>query len=205
MAHKKSQNKAAKKPAKVRKYDNSSRAAKSEKTETNIIEALVALLVERRGGDVAMEEVAQKTGISQRTIFRFFKDKETLHKAMDDYLLSYLAASGEQLQTLNFVGFGKNAFLLFDRYEALTMAYVLSPFGKEARALFRKKLNQAMIAKIAAERGLELTPMRLRRLALVTSLINAKIWYDIKADYGFSGEDMGEAIEWALNALLEKV
>lgn len=190
---------------KKRIYNNASRAAKSEQTEKNIIEALVALLVDRRGGEVSMQEIAEKTGITQRTIFRFFKDKQTLHQAVDKYLFRYLEASAQQMQAMDFVGFGKNAFSLFDKHQALTMAYVLSPFGQEARALFRKKLSQAMIHKISQERKLELTPKRLRRLALVTSLINAKIWYDIKSDFGFSGEEMGDSVEWALNTLLKTV
>lgn len=205
MGRTKSQKKIKKKIVKTRAYDNTNRAAKSEQTEKLIIEALVELLVERRGGDVSMEEIASKTGITQRTIFRFFKDKKTLHQAMDNYLMSYLQASSEQMQTLDFVGFGKNAYVLFDRHESLTMAYLLSPFGKEARTLFRKKLNQTMIDKIAKEKNIELTPERLKRLALVTSLVNAKIWYDIKTDYGYSGLEMISAIEWALTTLLEKV
>lgn len=202
---KKSQNKTNARKAKKRVYDNSSRLEKSKQTEKNIIEALVALLVERRGGDVSMSEIAAKTGITERTIFRFFSDKKTLHQAMDNYLLSYLQASAHQMQDLNFVGFAKNTFAIFDRHEALTMAYLFSPFGQEARALFRKKLNHAMIAKIVKERNLEMSDDRLRRLALVTSLVNAKIWFDIKQDYGFSGEEMASSMEWAVNTLLDKV
>ncbi len=161
------------------------------------------LLVERRGGEVQMEEIALRSGITQRTIFRFFKDKKTLHESMDAYLLRYIQASAEQMQTLDFVGFGKNAFALFDQHESLTMAYLLSPFGQEARVLFRKKLTQAMIDKIIQEKKLVLKPESMKRLALVTSLVNAKIWYDIRNDFGFSGNDMGEAVTWALRTLID--
>lgn len=189
--------------AKKRKYNNSLRAERSNKTQKSIIEALVHLLVERRGGDVQLAEVARRTGIAQRTIFRFFKDKKSLHEAMDQYLMSYLQSSGEQMQSLNFVGFAKNAFLLFDKHESLTTAYVLSTFGQEARALFRKKLTQAMIAHVAQEKKIEITELRLKRLALITSLVNAKIWFDIRSDFGFSGLEMSEAVEWAMTTLLE--
>ncbi len=194
------------KKAKVskRKYDNTARAEKSVQTQKTIIESLVALLVERRGGDVQMGEVAKRSGITQRTIFRFFKDKESLHQAMDDYLLSYLQASTQQMETMNFIGFAKNAFKIFDQYEDLTTAYVVSPFGHETRALFRRKLTQAMIARISREKNIELTDERLKRLALVTSLVNAKIWYDLQIDFGFTGEEMGPSLEWALKTLLEK-
>ena len=107
---------AVKKPKKSRAYNNSGRSEKSEQTRINIIEALVALLVERRGQDVPMEDLAKKTGITQRTIFRFFNDKKTLHAAMDTYLLSYLQAGTEQMQSLDFIGFAKNAYALFDKH-----------------------------------------------------------------------------------------
>ncbi len=186
-----------------RKYDNTSRAVKSAQTQMSIIEALVALLVERRGGEVQLHEVAKRTGITERTIFRFFKDKQSLHEAMDTYLFSYLQTGVEQMKSMDFIGFAKNAYKLFDQYEALTMAYVLSPFGHEARAIFRKKLNQAMIAQIKKERKLDLNRTQMTRVALITSLVNAKIWYDIKMEYGFTGEEMSAAIEWALKTLLD--
>lgn len=173
------------------------------KMQQAIIETTVALLVERRGGDVQIDEIASKMRISERTIFRFFGDKKTLHQAVDQYLTSYLQASAQQMASLSFVGFGKNAYQLFDKHEHLTLAYLYSPFGQETRRLFRKKLNDAMIAKITAEKSLNLTPERMKRLALITSLVNAKIWHDIKADYQFSGEDMGDTVAWALNTLIE--
>ncbi len=185
-----------------RKYNNSSRAEKSTQTQKAIIEALIELLVERRGGDVQLQDVAKRIGITQRTIFRFFKDKKTLHEAMDTYLLGYLQSSTEQMETLSFIGFAKNAFKLFDHHESLTMAYVLSPFGQEARALLRKKLTHLMIARIAAEKKINMNPQILKRLALVTCLVNAKIWYDLREDFGFNGEEMGEAVDWALQKLI---
>lgn len=202
---KKSQKKIQKKSVKPRKYDNSNRNAQSEKSEKRIIEGLVSLLVERRGSEVSMEELAQKTNISQRTIFRFFKDKKTLHQAMDEYLFTYLQASADQMQSYDFIGFARNAYLLFDKHEDLTLAYLLSPFGKETRTLFRKKLNQAMVAKIVKERNLKLALPTQKRLALVTSIVNAKIWYDIKSDFGFTGAEMAESVEWAIKTLLEKI
>lgn len=194
------------KPAKkVRKYDNTARSIKAHENEQRIIVALVELLAQRQGRDVEVKDIAQKTGLTQRTIFRFFKDKQTLHQAMDSYLLSYLQLSHEQIHSMNFVGFGKNAYKLFDRHQNLTLAYILSPFGQEARLRFRKKLNQSMIDKIRQETKITLTPKTSRRLAIMTSLVNAKIWHDIKTEYGYTGEEMADSVEWALKTLLESI
>ena len=193
-----------KKPSK-RQYNNVARAENSKLTQASIIESYVSLLVKNRGGEVQLAEVAKKTGISQRTIFRFFDDKKALHAAMDDYLLSYLKASVDQMESSDFIGFAKNAYLLFDKYESLTTAYVLSSFGNQARTIFRKKLNLEMITRISKERKIELNEKNSKRLALVTSLVNSKIWYDLKTDSGYSGADMNEAVDWALSTLLENI
>ena len=187
-----------------RKYDNTTRAEKAARTQAAILRAYIELLVERRGEEVQIAEVARNCGITQRTVFRFFKDKKCLQEAMDAYLVNYLSAAGLQMETLDFVGFAKNVFKLFDEHENLTTAYVLSSFGQQARVSFRKKLTSVMIQKIQQEKKLDVTPERLKRLALITSLVNAKIWHDIKSDFGFSGAEMEDAVGWALKTLIDE-
>ncbi len=188
-----------------RNYDNSTRTEKSNLTQQKIIETLVALLVERQGGEIQMDEIAAESGISERTLFRFFKDKQTLHKAVDDYLSSYMQASVKQLDSMDFVGFLKNSFVLFDKNESLVMAYLFSSFGHETRKIFRKKLTGLMTSRLALQNKLNLTPERHKRLALMVTMVNAKIWYDLKSDFGYSGEDMGPTLEWAMQLLLKNI
>ena len=202
---KKSSSAQAKATKPKREYDNTNRAKKSEETQRHIIQSLVELLAEREGGDVQISEVAERSGITQRTVFRFFKDKKSLHEAMDKYLLSFLTAGNDRLKTESFVEFARGTFALFDKHRSLTMAYVLSPYGQEIRKLLRKKLNQSMILKIVEENKIQLNETKQMRLALITTLVSAKIWYDLQADYGYSGEEMGPALEWALKTLISGV
>lgn len=197
----------AKKKARPKKrtYDNSARTAKSSRTQTEIIEALVHLLAERRGGEVQIQEIADKTGITKRTIFRFFKDKKSLHEAMDEYLLSYLSAGTRQLDAFNFVGFGKNVIKAFEENQSISIAYVLSPLGQEARHLFRKRMNQLMMEKIAAEKNIKITKENFPRLALIVNLVNAKIWYDLKTEHNLSGNEIEAAMGWGLETLLKEI
>lgn len=190
---------------KTRGYNNESRKQKSEASRQTIIETLVKLLVERKGGTVTFEEIAKASGVSVRSVYRFFKDKETLHEAMDNYLFSYLSAGEEQLQALDIGGFGKNTFELFDKYENLTLAYLYSPFGLDARKMFRKKLNESMRTKILERRPINMTPENEKKLALILSIVNAKLWHDIKMDAGYSGVDMGPAVDWALRTLIDNI
>ncbi len=195
---------AKKKPSK-RHYDNTTRSEKSLLTQQKIIETLVSLLVKRKGGEVQFEEIAVKLGISERTIFRFFKDKETLHHAVDQYLMTYMQASMHQLDTMDFIGFAKNSFLLFDKNEPLVLAYLFSGFGHETRQIFRKKLTAVIVDRILRQKKLSLNPEIHKRMAFMATMVNAKIWYDLKTDFGFSGEEMGPTLEWAMQLLLNNL
>lgn len=190
-------------PKSKRVYNNITRLEKVGESRKVIIETLVDLLVERKGGVVTFEEIAERSGISARSIYRLFSDKESLHRAMDQYLLNYLQDGDKFLAELDVPGFGRKAFSLFEKHEKLMMAYLYSPFGQEFRMLFRKKLNAAITAKILSGKKIQLTNENRHKLALVVSLVNAKIWHDIKLDTGFSGEEMGPALEWALALLID--
>lgn len=83
------------------------------------------------------------------------------------------------------------------------LAYLYSPFGREARRRFRQKLNRVLVAKLREQRPDAKGPDLERRMAILCSLINAKIWLDIRDDHGFTGEEMGTAVEWALRTLIK--
>jgi AcrR family transcriptional regulator len=195
----------AKKKQVKREYDNDSRTQKSLENRRLIVEALVFLLVEKEGGDVTFKDIANRTGLAERSIFRFYNDKEQLHAEMDRYLMTYIESSVDQLSTLGVAGFAMNAYRLFDKYESLVMAYIFSPFGQKTRALFRKKLNFLITSKLQAEKTFKLTTENQKKIALICSLINAKIWHDLKIDYGFTGEDMGDAVKWAIESLIKEL
>jgi len=190
---------------KPRSYDLSSRREKSEAVSKTIIETLVHLLVESRGADVSFKEVSIKSKVPLRTIFRLFKDKEELHRATDDYLTKIISSSVSELAKLSFLAFAKNTFSVYDRNSDLVIAYLFSSFGRQAREILRRRFNSLLIEQILKERKIKLNPDSEVKLALMASLVNAKLWYDLRTDFGYSGKQIGEVIEWALATLLREV
>lgn len=188
--------------AKVRKYNNASRREKSDEAQYNVLQSYIALLTERRGADVGMDEVAKRAGISERTVFRFFKDKKALQSEVNKFINTYLEYGYRQIEEVDVTGFAKNIFAAFDRNESFTLAYIYSPFGQDSRRKLRKSLHDRLIEKITKSSRSKLPPEELKRLAVVFSLINARVWDDIKNDFGFSGEEMSESVEWAIKTLL---
>ncbi len=199
--------KLAKKQKKLSKrvYNNETRLQKSEQSQKKIMQAVVEFLVERRGGEVNMAEVSKRSKISVRTIFRFFKDKQAMNEATDRYLQSFLKAGMDTLQELNIEGFAKHTFELFEKHEDLVMAYLFSPFGQQARDIFRKKVKQVMIQKIMIDSKLNLSASQAARLQLIVSLVNARLWHEIKQDSKLTSSEIGEAASWAIKTLLKNL
>lgn len=187
------------------KYDNSRRSKKSAETQQSVIRTMVELLVKRRGGEVQIEEIARKSGISERSIFRFFKDKQALLEATDTYIMQYMQSTMLKIDAGTVADFGRDVFKLFDANENLLRAYLFSPFGHTARSRLRKKLNQALIEKLKLEAGGSFPPGSEHKVALTVSLINANLWSDLRNDFGMNGEEIGKVISWAVKILAAKL
>ncbi len=186
-------------------YDNSSRQEKADKTQKHIIQTYVKLLADRRGADVSIEELALASKISQRTVFRLFKDKEALYSATDLYIEQFVQLSIQKIQQTDILSFTRDVFNLFEEHEDLMMAYMFSSFGAKTREIFRKKLNKFLIDQIVDAQKIKLTRAIETRLAVIVTLINVKIWHDIRTDFKHSSKEIGQAVSWAIETLIRSI
>jgi hypothetical protein len=71
--------------------------------------------------------------------------------------------------------------------------------------LLRKKLNLRLVNFISQMPIHETPSDQLKRLAFVVSLVNAKPWENNRSEFGYSNEEIDQAIEWAIETLLQNV
>lgn len=193
-----------KKKKTARTYDNTLRVEQSQRTQQLVLETMVALLVERRGGDVQIQEIAKKSGVSERSIFRLFKDRQAMLAAIDSYVTNFIQSGVVKIQDKGIIDFTKELFALFDKNENMVIAYLYSPFGRQARGILRRKLNKLIIDKLldgAPSPSAQDAP----KYALIASMINARLWDDMRTDFNLKGEEIGEAVAWAIRALSAKL
>ena len=190
---------------KSRKYNNSTRSEKSNVNRQKIIENYVALLVEKRGDEISLEELAERSDLSTRTLFRFFGDKKTLTQELEKYLEQYVLAATINLEKMSFEEFAEYTYKLFDKYENLILAYLYTNFGQTSRVLFRKKLNAILLEKIKTQTNVKNNKDDLRKIYFIISLISGNIWADIKDNYNEKGEDMAATVKWAVKTLLSQI
>jgi AcrR family transcriptional regulator len=68
-------------------------AGHKRRTEAAIVAAGLELFAERGFGRTTVDQIAATAGISRRTFFRYFADKEELFFAEDDQLLEVIGAT----------------------------------------------------------------------------------------------------------------
>lgn len=197
--------KTAKKIKKPRKYDNSSRVEKSNNNRQKIIENYVALLVEKRGEEISLEELAVRADLSTRTLFRFFGDKKSLTRELETYLEMHVTRVAGNLQIMTVEDFAEFSFQIFDKYESLILAYLYTNFGQQSRVLFRRKFNALVMEKIKAQIPLTNSKDEQNKVHLVITLINANLWSDLRNVYGATGAEMGKTMKWATSTLLNNL
>lgn len=197
--------KTAKKIKKLRKYDNSSRAEKSNNNRQKIIENYVDLLVEKRGEEISLEQLAERAGLSTRTLFRFFGDKKSLTRELETYLEMYVTRVAGNLQIMTVEDFAEFSFQVFDKYESLILAYLYTNFGQQSRVLFRRKFNALLMEKIKAQVPVSANKEEQHKVNLIVTLINANLWSDLRTVYGETGAEMGKSMKWAVSILLKNL
>ena len=186
-----------------RNYESPLRAEQARATRERILEA-VGLIFERDPeAAFSFDDLAREAGVSRRTIFRHFRDKDAL-------LDAFWARTNEKLGVQfwpekedDLVAIPPELFAALDRNEGVVRASNVSVAGRELRLRANDRRQVAFRKSLEiVSRGLG--PVRRRQLeALVHLLFSPAAWQTMKDHWGLTGREAGEASAWAIQALLK--
>jgi AcrR family transcriptional regulator len=151
--------------------------------------------------DVPFDQLAERAGISVRTVFRHFPTQRDLLEAATPYLLERSGWRPDEMTADNFAAMSAKTFAYFGN--------LLDSSGRDSDpmpAVLRQHRVQQRIAPI--ERALGpltegLEPDLARAvLAVFSGLTRIQFLRGMHEQWGTRGEDASMAIEWAVNALL---
>jgi AcrR family transcriptional regulator len=174
-------------------------------TRERIISTFVELLEEGEIDEISMAALAKRANVAERTIFRHFPNRADL-----------ISAAGEWISTNVFqlVAFDTPAGLskgfraacgMFDQSPKLAHAIAITRLGRTARSGFRRRFIEASRQALSpVTRGLS-PDERKQAEAIVTYLDNVLAWHSMREEFGMSGPEVADAVEWALDVLLENL
>jgi AcrR family transcriptional regulator len=171
-------------------------------TESRIMEGVASLL--RRGSDVTFDLLAKESGVPQRTLYRYFENREVLFGAFWRWVNELIEMPAPPTTPEEVVSHIPALFAAFDRDEALVRAMMHDPHGRAVRVANadarRNKFSEALKPVVDMLPEAEAT----RLLASVTVLCSATGWESIKDNWQLSGTSAAEVAQWAVKALIDE-
>ncbi len=181
-----------------RSYDNSKREAKAEATRQKIIDALIQQLIENNTPDFSVEEAAATAGVTTRTLFRHFSNKEEMLAGVSEGILKLTGKIKEPQTPADFLQVFKNTYGLFQQHPDLIKATLLSDLGRGARSALaerRRKANMSALTPLVASlQDEEAKAVQ----AVLCNLITAETWLNVTTNFNLNSNNAYVVINWLL-------
>jgi AcrR family transcriptional regulator len=172
-------------------------------TRERILKAVADLLERGDPGELTMPGVAEASGVSLRTIYRYYPTREELLEAAgrwigDELLKHPYPRDLDEVADLYQVGCRD-----FDERPGLVRALAFSQLGQRVRGYRRRERLESIERALRSElTGLSQGELR-RAEAVLAYLHNMLAYTTLREENGLSGEEIGEAIGWAIRTLIE--
>lgn len=187
----------------ARKYESPLRQAQAEDTRRRILAAVARLFEIAPEEALSFDAIAAQAGVQRRTVFRHFANKDALLGAFWAWTNQQVALRTWPETEVDLVAMPPVTFAGFDRHEGLIRAALTSRSGREMRLRANAERQAAFRGSLAdATRGLN--PGRAEQAAAVVQLLySASAWHTLREYWGLGGREAGEAVAWAIGALLD--
>jgi AcrR family transcriptional regulator len=163
----------------------------------------VAQLLEREGAAVVtMPQVAELSGVSLRTLYRYYPTREALLEGAGRWIGGELLGQGYPASLDDIADSFQKACSEFDERPGLVRAMALSEVGREARSARRRERLDAIRHALDREVGALTEAERRQAEAVLAYLHNMLAYTTLREDQGLAGEQIGEALGWAIRTLV---
>lgn len=185
-------------------HPTSVREEYKEQTRARILDAAVALIEEAGETPLTMLAVAERAGVTDRTVYRHFETRDALVRATWSRMQQLVASQGFPRTAEAMIESPLRLFPRFDAARELVRASLYSPAGLDMRMSSNIERQEAMLSSVR-DAFPNADEQWLRRRAAIAQLINsAYAWEVLRQYWDIEGEEAGKAAAEALAILLGK-
>jgi AcrR family transcriptional regulator len=176
------------------------RERNKDEARTRILDAVIDLLADGRS-EVNHDAVAERTGISRRTIYRYFVDRQALLGAASTRVRELAGAkvvfpdSERDLLDTHAIYTG------FDRIAPIATLVRSTPQGRAMR-LAQKDERQAKYIAATADAVKDLPPEDRLLATAMLQVLHTTPWLEMRDHWDLTGEQIARATGWALRTLV---
>jgi len=181
------------------------RTRQTQLTRDLVMEAVAALIVERGVTDFSIQEVADRAGVSHRTVYRHYPTREALMAALAPWTMERVAAlGGTGLPEMpdEVAPLVRRKFQVLDEMAPLVAAALTLD---AARLAFVQQSARSGRATRSALVGItaHLAPDVAEVVsALVRQVGSSRMWFTLRDEEGIDGARSADVAAWAVETLI---
>jgi AcrR family transcriptional regulator len=174
----------------------------SAHTRAALLDAALELLIE--GSSPTMRSVAARAGVGERTIYRYFENREVLGQAIMDEMTPKLSVplceSVAELEQYVIA-----LFETFERNRALTVATVNSPWSQRYLSISRTTNLRALVALLASGFPKASADDVKAAAAAIRTIVSGAGWAYQRESCELPGEVVTQNAVWLVHVVLERL
>lgn len=167
-----------------------------------ILRAVAELLERDDADELTVPQVAEVSGVSLRTVYRYFPTREELLAEAGRWIGGELLQQGYPSSLDDVADSFERACREFDNHPGLVRAMALSEVGREARSSRRRERLAAIRKVLDQEVGALSKRERREAEAVLAYLHNMLAYTTLREEHELSGEEIGAALSWAMRTLV---
>jgi AcrR family transcriptional regulator len=171
-------------------------------TRERIFEAVADLLEHGDTEELTVPAVAEASGVSLRTIYRYYPTREELLEAAGRWIGDELLRHPYPRDLDGVADLYQAGARDFDKRPGLVRALAFSHLGQRVRVYRRRERLETIGRALRAELTELSEPELQRGEAVLAYLHNMLAYTTLREENGLSGAEIGEAIGWAIRTLI---
>jgi len=177
-----------------------------ERTRRAILEAMVDVIMEADGIGFSVQAVADRAGVTHRTIYNHFPTRQALCDAFSDYVDEVLLGSRAPEPTWSLRSIPQlveNLYQTLALHDRHARAYVMLMIGNR-RPMSAWRRRSLMAEKLIAREQSDQIPLTPRQVtAVIRMFVSTLGWHLLTEQCGLSTGEAAAASAWATRTLLD--
>ena len=187
----------------VRAYASPLRAEQAEQTRLRIIQAYGDEVCSGDGGDLTVQQVAARAGVSVPTLYRNFASLDALGDAYWAWVEPQIGAFDAIKGADDLPPFAEGVFRKFAEREPLIRAMLLTSAGRRLRDRSVHRRNREFQRALAPLTS-RMPEREARAVTAVCKVLSSgHVWLLMHQDWGLDGAEAGRAVAWAMRVVVQ--
>jgi AcrR family transcriptional regulator len=168
----------------------------------DILAAVGASLADGGVDELSFARVAERAGVSERTVYRYFPSRQELLGALSVWVRERVGEADPPAQADELPASTRRAFARFEEHADLVRAVLRDGVGDEVRRPSRERRLRQLDESLGDALA-DVDPLAARNARAVVGLLySAATWRALRDEAGLDGEAAADAAAWAIDALL---